>query len=129
MRISSRPRRGCARCWTPPDRSGGLRASAGICTTPSKPKFPTKVFHGGFRIHSAMLKAANACDGGGEPAPHPHRDSTPIRFPMPPSPRWKRSSRAERALHPDRRIPEGQRRQRRPARLLAQATQFRASRR
>lgn len=64
MRISSRPRRGCARCWTPPlTGSGGLRGIGGDLYDAIKTEIPRpKVFHGGFRIHSAMLKAANACD-------------------------------------------------------------------
>ena len=45
------------------DRSGGLRGIGGDLYDAIKTEIPRpKVFHGGFRIHSAMLKAANACD-------------------------------------------------------------------
>ena len=45
------------------DRSGGLRGLGGDLYDAIKTEIPRpKVFHGGFRIHSAMLKAANACD-------------------------------------------------------------------
>ena len=43
------------------DRSGGLRGIGGDLYDAIKTEIPRpKVFHGGFRIHSAMLKAANA---------------------------------------------------------------------
>lgn len=45
------------------DRSGGLRGIGGDLYDAIKTEIPRpKIFHGGFRIHSAMLKAANACD-------------------------------------------------------------------
>ena len=79
------------------DRSGGLRGIGGDLYDAIKTEIPRpKVFHGGFRIHSAMLKAASRCR---------LRGAGSVR------------RRAERTLHPDRRIPEGQRRQRRPARF------------
>ena len=85
------------------DRSGGLRGIGGDLYDAIKTEIPRpKVFHGGFRIHSAMLKAANACQSASRCR---LRGSGSVR------------RRAERALHPDRRIPEGQRRQRRPARF------------
>ena len=95
------------------DRSGGLRGIGGDLYDAIKTEIPRpKVFHGGFRIHSAMLKAANACDVAAANLRRiPIADFHANPLPMPPS------RRAERTLHPDRRIPEGQRRQRRPARF------------
>ena len=86
------------------DRSGGLRGIGGDLYDAIKTEIPRpKVFHGGFRIHSAMLKAANACDVAA---------ANLRRIPI-----ADFHANPERALHPDRRIPEGQRRQRRPARF------------
>ena len=96
------------------DRSGGLRGIGGDLYDAIKTEIPRpKVFHGGFRIHSAMLKAANACDVAAA-----NLRRIPIAdFHANPLPAGSVRRRAERALHPDRRIPEGQRRQRRPARF------------
>lgn len=45
------------------DRSGGLRGVGGDLYAAIKAEIPRpKVFHGGFRIHPGMLKAAKACD-------------------------------------------------------------------
>ena len=101
------------------DRSGGLRGIGGDLYDAIKTEIPRpKVFHGGFRIHSAMLKAANACDvAAATCAASPLRTSTPIRFPMPPSPRWKRSSAQNELYTQIGAFQKGQRRQRRPARF------------
>ena len=76
------------------DRSGGLRGICGDLYDAIKTEIPRpKVFHGGFRIHSAMLKAANACDVAAANLRRiPIADFHANPLPMPPSPRWKRSS-------------------------------------
>ncbi|MFQ8887502.1 MAG: hypothetical protein ACLR7Z_03175 [Bilophila wadsworthia] len=56
------------------DRSGGLRGIGGDLYDAIKTEIPRpKVFHGGFRIHSAMRRPPTLRRGGGEPALHPHR--------------------------------------------------------